>query len=128
MTFNEIEKEFERRIDVSNYPMRTEVYRTHDIVAGTDTLLTEYSYPESQYEISGDKIKSFLKQSFIKYLQSEVERLGFAKQEEEIYVECPHAFDCGGCMNKIEKEAVVYNQAISDQITHLQAQIKELEK
>ena len=105
MTFNEIEKKFDNAF-ASNYLIADEKIIDH----------------------MHDRVKSFLKQSFIKYLQSEVERLGFAKQEEEIYVECPHAFDCGGCMNKIEKEAVVYNQAISDQITHLQAQIKELEK
>ena len=72
-------------------------------------------------------IKSFLKQSFIKYLQSEVERLDGTKQGEIIYIECPHAFDCGGCMDKTDKDAVAYNQSISDQITYLQAQIKELE-
>ena len=100
MTFKQIEKEFEKNLySINNKGCA-------DIPSAT----------------------GYFKQSFIKYLQSEVERLGFAKQEEEIYVECPHAFDCGGCMNKIEKEAVVYNQAISDQITHLQAQIKELEK
>lgn len=75
-----------------------------------------------------DAHKNFLKQSFIKYLQSEVERLDGTKQGEIIYIECPHAFDCGGCMDKTDKDAVAYNQAISDQITHLQAQIKNIEE
>ena len=67
-------------------------------------------------------IKSFLKQSFIKYLQSEVERLEKSKKDE-------FNPDVDGHIPFAKTMRITgYNQAISDHITHLQAQIKELEK
>lgn len=71
------------------------------------------------YEGKIDKewFKSFLKQSFIKYLQSEVERLEKSKKEKPS--------DKAYVYTGIEVDR--YNQAISDQITHITNQIKGLE-
>lgn len=64
-----------------------------------------------------ETLQDFLKQSFIKYLQSEVERLK-ATEKETYKTNRDFIYD------QVEQG---YNQAISDQITHLQAQVKELE-
>lgn len=96
MTFKKIEKEFDENINL---------------------------YPQLKFEMDrirmagGVDFKSFLKQSFIKYLQSEVERLEKSKKEKPS--------DKAYVYTGIEVDR--YNQAISDQITHLQAQVKELE-
>ncbi|MFK5282798.1 hypothetical protein ACI3PL_24850, partial [Lacticaseibacillus paracasei] len=70
---------------------------------------------EMKWQVEPERIKSFLKQSFIKYLQGEVERLEKRKE-----------------WNRKDKEFVEtyingYEHCLQDQITHLQAQIKELE-
>lgn len=64
----------------------------------------------------------FLNQSFIKYLQSEVEWLKTQFQDE-------NPVDCIDGETPVETYGyeATYNQAISDQINYLQAQIKELE-
>lgn len=59
-------------------------------------------------------IKSFLKQSFIKYLQSEVERCKARIAELKEYP----------LWNDFVRGQ---NEELEDQITHLQAQIKEIE-
>lgn len=71
-------------------------------------------------------IKSFLKQSFIKYLQMELSSIGKMKKTNEEFGFCRH---CKYHQGDIAHDETCgsYNQAISDQITHLQAQIKELE-
>lgn len=78
-------------------------------------------------------IKSFLKQSFIKYLQGEVEYL--KKQQctcSNGYVPIQVSEDgdvdwtgCEYCVQNGQYTEKTIN--ISDQITHLQAQVKELE-
>lgn len=91
MTYEQIEKEFEKQF-------------LYTVVLGStlnDGNALRWNVGDGKMP-DIDKIKSFLKQSFIKYLQSEVERLE-KQQDEEWY------------------------QVIDDQITHLQAQIKELE-
>ncbi len=88
-----------------------------------DAVYSGITYPfdskENQAVEAERKVfKSFLKQSFIKYLQSECERLEEVLQKEYPGTHINYAEDnfyAGGA------------QAISDQITHLQAQIKELE-
>lgn len=69
------------------------------------------------YEGKIDKewFKSFLKQSFIKYLQAECERL------EQLKLTPKHK---GGYEVTV---CGITNQVISDQITHINNQIKELE-
>ena len=72
-------------------------------------------------------IESLLsEQSFIKYLKNECERL--EKSKHKIYDNWATTHDRDDeRFTKLTKEEKSYNQAISDQITHLQAQIKELE-
>ena len=67
------------------------------------------------------RLKSFLKQSFIKYLQSEVDRLETLKQET---LDHPMRSYDGIVLDSYNEG---YEIVISDQITNLQAQIKELE-
>ena len=69
------------------------------------------------------EIKSFLKQSFIKYLEGEVERL------ETLEVP-PYPIEDYSNNNLValrDGAIMGYNQAISDQITHIKQQIKELQ-
>lgn len=98
MTFNEIEKKFDNAF-ASNYLIADEKIIDH----------------------MHDRVKSFLKQSFIKYLQSEVERLEKSKKEILPYKE-------GETSYSQWLVAEGYNLAISDQITHITNQLKELEK
>lgn len=73
-----------------------------------------------------ESLKNLFKQSFLKYLQREVERL--EKGKHKIYDNWATTHDRDDeRFTKLTKEEKSYNQAISDQITHLQAQIKELE-
>lgn len=107
MTFNEIEKEFEELF-----------VKKVMLIDEPDKL----AYEEMKYQVEPEAIKSFLKQSFIKYLKDEVERLekiklftptcGYESEEEK------------GFQKGIQAQEKLF---ISDQITHLQAQLKELE-
>lgn len=118
MTFNEIEKEFDEKF------VNT-LYSTQSDVQVNVWKLIDYGNGEHKigHYYGPDEIKSFLKQSFIKYLQGEVERLEKSKKEEKdtfsTYCECD-----GECFAECSKS---YNQAISDQITYYKTQIKELE-
>ena len=76
------------------------------------------AYEEMKYQVEPEAIKSFLKQSFIKYLQSQVE-----EYEKDISYELA-AKPSGEAEEIAEWYKVKY---IKDKITHLQAQIKELE-
>jgi len=135
MTFNEIEKEFEELF-----------VKKVMLIDEPDKL----AYEEMKYQVEPEAIKSFLKQSFIKYLKDEVERLeGILKPIQDKEDQHRKEFD-------IDAERYKYNpseanlavmkmhegstsayigglawgkiQTISDQISHLEAQIKELEK
>ncbi len=55
MTPQEI-SEFDRRIDPSNY----KIGQYHTIEKPNDSLLNGEWYPESNYEIDADKVKSFI--------------------------------------------------------------------
>lgn len=96
MTYEQIEKEFDE-----NFAWAIEKKADEEIIDGYKG------------------IKSFLKQSFIKYLQSEVERL-----EKEL-----KSFKNGSVC--YPSEPVKYTEGITDtlekQITHITNQIRELE-
>lgn len=83
---------------------------------------------------------SAFKQSFIKYLQSEVERLEKTVQKDPYELEVILEEDKGKITDVMLRNCVKmlknqdgkefrwgYNQAISDQITHIKSQIKELQ-
>ncbi len=85
-------------------------------------------------------ILSFLKQFFIKYLQDEVERLEKTVQKDPYELEIIPEEDKGKITDVMLRNGVKmlknqdgkefrwgYNQAISDQITYITNQIKELE-
>lgn len=110
MTFNEIEKEFDKKFLLPYGEIET---------------FNGYPFPKD--------IKSFLKQSFIKYLQGECERLEKSKKENPVTHIClkleeiTFTSETSGqkiCVHKHEVET--YNQSISDQITHINQQLKEL--
>ena len=105
MTYEQILKEFDEKIE------------TYDKDGGF--IVYVEGYDNQDFDV--DLIKSFLKQSFIKYLKDEVERLEKSKKDE-------FNPDVDGHIPFAKTMRITgYNQAISDQITHLQAQIKELE-
>lgn len=115
LTYEQIEKEFEELF-----------VKKVMLIDEPDKL----AYEEMKYPIEPDAIKSFLKQSFIKYLKDEVERL------EKIKIK-PFTSRTGSDILQMQKYnpvvrtdigVVGFNEAISDQIKNLQAQIKELEK
>lgn len=108
MTFNEIEKEFDENFPCTVLDCDGEgTYADGNGEPNPCRYCHEYIFP----------IKSFLKQSFIKYLHSEVERWEKQKYNNQEYSEgVPASHYMEG-----------YDKAISDQITHLQAQIKEFE-
>lgn len=99
MTFKQIEKSF------------FEHFARYGVSIDEDEDMFKFESPEPSV------ILSFLKQSFIKYLQSEVERLEKSKKEKPS--------DKAYVYTGIEVDR--YNQAISDQITHITNQIKGLE-
>lgn len=112
MTFNEIEKEFDELWGKSR---------------------TDGHYWDEP-ECTAIDLKSFLKQSFIKYLQSEVERLEKSKKENPgMHIcfplkEITFTSEIDGkeiCVHKHQVET--YNQAVSELITYYKAQIKEME-
>lgn len=98
MTFNEIEKEFDELF-----------VKKVMLIDEPDKL----AYEEMKYQVEPEAIKSFLKQSFIKYLKNEVEILERKKVNPAQEYETTYYTG--------------YNQAISDQITYITNQIKELE-
>lgn len=106
MTFKQIEKEFDELF-----------VKKVMLIDEPDKL----AYEEMKYQVEPEAIKSFLKQSFIKYLKDECERL--SKHEKVCLDECQldSTGDCNCGM-------LAYNQAIDDQITHITNQIRELEK
>ena len=110
MTYEQIEKEFDDEFVFKN--------KRQDGVVAYEEWLSEYSCEE---------VKSFLKQSFIKYLQSEVERLEKTLIRNEEFGFCKHCSFHKGDMEHDFGKCAGHDEAISDQITHLKAQIKELE-
>lgn len=81
---------------------------------------------------SANQIKSFLKQSFIRFLENECERLEKSKKDTRIsnggygsggvaYARCT---ECGG---QEDCDCEIYNQALSDTILYYQNMIKELQ-
>lgn len=97
MTYEQFKKEFDEKFKG--------LFIALSLWAGSKEYIKE---PE-------EEMKSFLKQSFIKYLQSEVERL-----EGEMFADPAEA-------GQFAMHSSGYNQALEDQITNLQAQIKELQ-
>lgn len=90
MTFKQIETEFDEKFPTLRYG--------HNVVFG---------------ENYGTLVKSFFKQSFIKYLKDECERLKEKlPNKEDLY----------------DPEIAGRYDEISDQITHITNQIRELEK
>ena len=77
----EEKKEFDRRIDSDNYELADKNY--YPLAMGSDTLLDERWYPESPYEIDGEKVKDFLATAMQRvytesrkdFLRSEIEKL-----------------------------------------------------
>ena len=77
--------------------------------------------------------KSFLKQSFIKFLEGECERLEKSKKDTRIsnggYGSGGVAYAmCTACGGQEDCTCESYNQALSDTISHYQNMIKELQK
>ena len=69
----EEKKEFDRRIDAGNYESSEPNY--HSLKKGTDTLLDESWYPESPYEIDGEKVKDFLTSAMQRAVENERARI-----------------------------------------------------
>ena len=91
-TYEQIEKEFDEEFVRDTGLMRVTPYSSSELPMA-------------------DAIKSFLKQSFMKYLQGEVERL---EKSKENFIHSNLSYELG------------YRLAISDQITNLQAQINSI--
>lgn len=104
MTYEQIEKEFDEKF----------TYLGRNQVDQQEILFKLYVTP--------DDIKSFLRQSFIKYLEGEVGWLKTQYQDER-------PVDCLDGVTPVETYGYeeTYNQAIKNQITHYKAQIKELQ-
>lgn len=122
MTYQQIEKEFDEELPkmisdlvwcVSDGGYKIESHR----------FLSYQDEPVQEYE----NIKSFLKQSFIKYLKDEVEetKAMIAHTPDEVAKLNQHLPST--LQRATYSEAVGYCKAISDQITHITNQIKELE-
>lgn len=100
------------------------------VIHWTRQIFTDYK-DLSEKEKESDKIEvrkylPLLKQSFIKYLKDECERL--EKSKHKIYDNWATTHDRDDeRFTKLTKEEKSYNQAISDQITHITNQIRELE-
>ncbi len=97
MTFNEIEKEFDELF-----------VKKVMLIDEPDKL----AYEEMKWQVEPERIKSFLKQSFIKYLQSEVVA---CNQYKSYYNQSGDQFNKGK------------HGAMSHMINRLEAQIKELD-
>lgn len=127
MTYEQIEKEFDEKFCSFNLSADERckecLHKTFDGSSVADGCVSADEY-----------IKSFLKQSFIKYLEGEVDRL---EESKRVIIICSDTsiekdIACRSCSEGYSscdnaQTDFVYNQAISDQITHLQAQIKELQ-
>lgn len=110
MTFKQIEKSF------------FEHFARYGVSIDEDEDMFKFESPEPSV------ILSFLKQSFIKYLKDECERLeGLTKTgsngEGLPFENSPDIYG----NQRVEAYKKGYNQAISDQITHITNQIKGLE-
>ena len=103
MTFKQIEEEFDETF------VNT-LYSTQSDVQVNVWKLIDYGNGEHKigHYYGPDEIKSFLKQSFIKYLQGEEDRNMDLVLTTAMHYE--------------------YRNCLDDQITNLQAKIKELEK
>ena len=97
MTFNEIQKEFDEEFVRDTGLMRVTPYSSSELPMA-------------------DAIKSFLKQSFIKYLQSQIE---YNKEKAQTF--------CGEYNDEKGIRAMCYLEFLEDQIIHITNQIKELE-
>lgn len=84
--------EFGRRIGPENY----EISEYHSIVEGTDTLLDESNYPESSYEIDGEKVKDFISSALDQQVAAIVEKLEGLKKVHKVF-ECNGAHGGRGC-------------------------------
>lgn len=94
----------------------------------------ELSPEMGKWRVDRNAAKSFLKQSFIKYLQWEVERL---EKSKRVIIICSdtsidEGIACRSCSEGYSscdnaQQEFIYNQAISDQTTHINNQIKEIE-
>lgn len=112
MTYEQILKEFDEKFRFQTRGMM-------DIRAGSKIE----QWKETSFVGLPEDIKSFLKQSFIKYLQSEVERLENMKQQPKYGYY--HEDRIAANWEKVTIK--VHNQAISDQIDHINQQLKELD-
>lgn len=122
MTFNEIEKEYWETFDINQ---GTDKINGYPVIKINDT----YSRPATV-----EDFESFLKQSFIKYLQNEVKdaenKIRFIGGETYcVFCKLHRAAGECNCRNFPFRFFLCdgWNEAKIDQITHLQAQIKELE-
>ena len=105
MTYEHIEREYWETFEIN---------QGNDKIKGYPVINISDSYSRPA---TVEDFESFLKQSFIKYLQGEVERLEKQKYNNQEYKEgVPASHYMEG-----------YDKAISDQITHFTNQIKELE-
>lgn len=99
MTYEQIEKEFDELFEEETW-----ISKHLDV---NDLATTR----EARH-----KFQSFLKQSFIKYLQGQIE---YNKEKAQTF--------CGEYNNEKGIRAMCYLEFLQDQITQLQAQIKELD-
>lgn len=110
MTYEQIEESFDEKFLCDCENPNRECYQDDDCTVR---------------EMRGD-LKSFLKQSFIKYLQSEVERLEKTLIRNEEFGFCKHCPFHKGDMEHDFGKCAGHDQAISDTISHHQNMIKEL--
>ena len=104
MTYEQIEKQFDNAF-ASNYLIADEKIIDH----------------------MHDRIKSFLKKSFIKYLQSQVEHVNAMVVNKPNEVALLNKELPSTLQTNYYNQAVGYVDAIEDIVTYLEAQIKELE-
>ncbi len=115
MTYKQIENQYWETFDINQ---GTDKINGYPVIKISDT----YSRPATV-----EDFESFLKQSFIKYLKDEVEetKAMIAHTPDEVAKLNQHLPST--LQRATYSEAVGYCKAISDQITHITNQIKELE-
>jgi hypothetical protein len=124
MSIQKIIKEFEEMV---SYPSENKMWSIddEDKMKQYDDKHLYYSgaYPESIWELDENKIKSFLLQSHLNYLEEEVKRL---EGEKRI---CPHDSHCHCREEKcyIHEEGG-FNSAIKQQIDLKKREIEETKK
>ena len=64
MTLEEILSEYDRRICKSNYRKVDDLEEIENLRSGTDTLLDELTYPESDFELDKNKVREMVRSAY----------------------------------------------------------------